>query len=464
MATDTCENSAHGLSEADGTNGHAQEQHGRNMPQLGPWIAGLLCVVCTRCTDGGALQRKLADAGYLTNEEVGTAFLGCGQISTWVGLIGVLFLQRWPRGMGFIGGLCSLVSGLMFAVMPLPASATYGLVALSFSAVGAELLYSAALSFSNLVPARQGLLDGIMMGSCNLGGLLFLPILNSRISVHAYYLGVAGLAILCCLLSALFFPNVGYEKGDLAEITKPSLRAFRHQPSESTQGFTYHLSAYKDPRFVGFVLATAWCITATNWVGGAMFQAHGDSAPPGFFEWGQSISGNLSMLSSLIIGLAIDLTVPRCGWTGIGFFMLITTALALLAVTTYVDALLWLSLLNSPFCGSAIWCTYYTYIQRNYPAEGMTSHLVSTQLLRAVMGFLDYPVFATNPWGDNFTPLVVFFIVPLAPLCLWPVLEASLRDRPRAAGENAEKLLLGGESSVRVQDESEHGSERLVRG
>lgn len=415
-------------------------RQGWKVPQIAPWIGGLICCICANCTDESALQQKLIEGQYLSRDEYSAADHRATQISIWGNLIGILLLQRHPRFMGCIGGLLVLGASLIFVTLRVnSANQTLVMIALGLLQLGGTFAFSSSLSFSNLVPTRQGLLDGINGGMTNSAGLVFLPFIDSyRISLPACFVFVSALAILCIFTALITFPDDAYDRGDQAEFRWPSVHVRRRRPSQARQGLKDQLRMFSDARLIGFMLSSAWCSTALDWRQGSKASAYGGHAPPGFFKWGWSISSNMDLLSSLIVGFLIDLTVPRWGYCVVGFLMLSSTALMLAALLTYNHIFQWLSLLPNPLNVSLIWVTYYNYIQRCYQVEVMPFLLAVWQVLSGVLGFLNSFAFPTNPWGNDFRPLVLFFAAPLAPLCFWPLLERMRVDQQRVGGRCAE--------------------------
>lgn len=413
---------------------------GLKVPQIAPWIGGLICTICTHCTDDSALQEKLVNGNFLSSTEYEAASHQASQIAIWGNLIGVLVLQRYPRCMGCIGGFLAFVASFIFMTLDTnSANQTLAMMAMGFMKLGGKFAFSASLSFTNLLPAKQGLLDGINGGMTDSSGLVFLPVINSSdVSLRAWFCFVAVLALLCSLSAILVFPDDAYDRGDQAHLSKPSLRARQRRPSQARGSLTDQLRAFLDVRLIGFVFSWAWCATALDWRKGSMKAALASNAPPQFFSWGVTISSNMAILSAPTVGFLIDLTVPRWGYCAVGFLMLSSTALLLAVLLAHSDVLLWISLVPDPLNVSLIWLTYYNYIQRCYPVEVMPCLLVVSTILQGLLGFLNAFAFPENPWGKDYRPLVLFFAVPLVPLIFWPVLEYLRADKQRVAGRRAE--------------------------
>jgi hypothetical protein len=179
-------------------------------------------------------------------------------------------------------------------------------------------------------------------------------------------------------------------------------------------------------------------VTVVHWYEGAIFEMKSDSAPEGYFAWGMSLSNNLAIVSAPAVGVLIDLTYDSTGYSVSGVLQLLVTMAMLLALFSSESAVTWAILPGRAFMTSFTYMTMYSYVQRCYPADALPFLLMVTQFCSSVVGLLNYPVLARNPWGGNYTPEILIWLVPLFPMFVWPLLEWLRVGQPRHAGRGSE--------------------------
>jgi len=398
-----------------------------------PYVAGLVCYSVFNCTNGSALNEKLRTHGYLDAKTLATVGRAGSEIGT-LSYVVACALMPWmgPRIMGSTGAAMNLIASFLMTRLSKPTNETmlYSIVALQI--VGGSFVCISCMSFTNLMPKRRALLDGISGSAVAASSTLCLPLFNDpSVSLQVWYTVLAGVSFVTVILAIVFFPDQPYDAGDEPTISMPSLKGTR---STAKSQFAY-LRAFRDLRFIGFVATYVWTAVLSDWYSTTSYGIRAGSAPRGYFRWGVPMFGGCSSIfMGPIVGLIIDRSYAYGAYAVTGVLQLSGSAILVLSLLSSQPAVLWVSLPGIAFLSNLIYLSEISYLQRCYPIEALPCLMMVVELCHSVVGLLNYPVLARNPWGANYLPPILLFALPLIPMFIWPVLECKWAGKPLHAG------------------------------
>lgn len=271
-----------------------------------------------------------------------------------------------------------------------------------------------------LFPERLGVADGIVAGSFNAAGLVFLLFNIPGLTIHTFFLVWMALCGVGLVLVLAFFPDKSYELGDESSLSCPTLR-FAKNPFNVNE-YVRTFKHLRNWRFVLYTLSFGWSTVFSTYIQGAFVGAmYHNVATAGFLHWGDPIIINATVAFTWIVGLMID----KCGFALAGFTQaaLCTSGVVMALIRETGSFPLWFGLVLINWTQSVQYTIQFAFLHKALAPEAFHVGLVVTLILQGLFALVPTPVLDPNPWGDNYNPPLYLLLACSSLLYVWPIAE-----------------------------------------
>lgn len=370
----------------------------------------------------GPFVTQALEEHYIRGQDISAVFDGAFQIMTW----GTALACHWndrlgPRFTALLGCCIALCGhGLFLTMTAKPTSLMRLLLSYGLIGWGGNTIFVSSFHFARLFPKNIGLADGIISSLFNVSGLWFLlwniPGLTLKELFGAWVCVVLCLAVLI----AIFFPDQPYSSGEQAVISCPSCKHMTNPFSLSSYRST--VGDLFDSRYVLFAFTFGFSVCYSLYIQGeivgGMFEP--SDVPSAYINWGYPCIVNATILLSWAVGWSID----KMGFFFVGLLQaLVATLLMVLGLFPQSQAAAWAAIVAVLLLHSLQYTIEWAFLHKAMREGVFPVASLFMLLIQGFLGFLVWPIFTPNPWGDkNPTPLWILLFGSVL-LYIWPVAE-----------------------------------------